>query len=282
MSQGIPKPTIKKLDKERYVVLKSGEIRYFEEHETKEKQDLRETFNDLKGILRTNFEKNKANQVWITLTYAENMQDPEQLMKDFEVFWKRVKRAFKSHKLDYVAVAEPQERGAWHLHIMIKSDQPYLWMDNRRITQYKMCLYHPRKRCKYPTGKSQLLETSLWPHGASKTERLKFDDMGNYFVTYFTSLIAEDVTIAKGLKASKKVKKGARLHLYPKNFKLYRCSRGIIRPDSKSVKYGSVKAEYPVTQNTYAVDVLENDEVINKIQHETVRKPYEKGDAPNV
>ena len=53
----------------------------------------------------------------VTLTYRENMCDRDRLMRDFDVFMKRLRRLVPD--LHYVAVAERQKRGAWHMHIAV-------------------------------------------------------------------------------------------------------------------------------------------------------------------
>jgi hypothetical protein len=58
----------------------------------------------------------------ITLTYHENMTDKARLKKDFDAFRRRLSRLQDFH---YVAVAERQKRGAWHLHIAVKGRQNY-------------------------------------------------------------------------------------------------------------------------------------------------------------
>lgn len=54
----------------------------------------------------------------LTLTYAENMADYDRAVRDLRNFFRRVARAVKG-KVHYVAVAERQERGAWHWHLVI-------------------------------------------------------------------------------------------------------------------------------------------------------------------
>lgn len=58
----------------------------------------------------------------ITLTYRENMVDKTKLKKDFDALRRRLSRVRDFH---YVAVAERQKRGAWHLHIAVKGRQNY-------------------------------------------------------------------------------------------------------------------------------------------------------------
>lgn len=57
----------------------------------------------------------------LTLTYRENVTDRERVAKDFKEFVRRVNKLKSKglRKLDYVAVLEPQERGAWHIHAAV-------------------------------------------------------------------------------------------------------------------------------------------------------------------
>jgi len=58
----------------------------------------------------------------ITCTYRENMCDKERLKRDFDGL-RRALRAIGG--FEYVAVAERQKRGAWHLHIAVRGRQNY-------------------------------------------------------------------------------------------------------------------------------------------------------------
>ncbi len=259
MAGGFHGATIKPIDKERYQVVKTGEIRFYDRgNETKIKNNLTKTFRELVGILRLNFTAGKDNQVFMTLTYARHMTDPDTLYEDFAVFWKRITRHYKDHKLEYVAIAEPQGSGSWHMHVMIKSDQPVLYIDNKLLTVYKMNPENTSERLRDENG-DYVITGGFWGWGRTSTERLKGDDVGQYYAAYFTNVIVgadgngkEHFVVQsqkgqKGLKnLSKKVIKGARIAMYPKHFKLYRCSKGIIRPKSEMAKYEDVKKEYPI------------------------------------
>lgn len=271
-----PKQTIKKLDKHHYLVLKTNEIREFEEHAQKQRNSLSRTFAELRGIIRANFDGEGDNQVFLTLTYAENMKDPERLYEDFDLFWKRLKYHLKGHKLEYVAVAEPQARGAWHMHVMIKSDQPVLYIDNKLLTTFQP---HPRikdRAYRDPKTRKPVINGGIWGHGYTTCERLKGDDRGRYYEAYFTSLEFDDQTIVQARKGTKKYKKGARLPLYPLYFKLYRCSRGIVRPHAAEADYGLVVKEYGKPYHVSSYDVLKDGEHLNFIQHESFKKKREE------
>lgn len=58
----------------------------------------------------------------LTLTYRENMEDFERASSDFHRFVLLVHK--KWPRWQYVAVAERQQRGAWHWHLAVKGLQP--------------------------------------------------------------------------------------------------------------------------------------------------------------
>lgn len=58
---------------------------------------------------------------FLTLTYAENMQDLQTFYHDWKMFVQRMKR--KGFTLQYLYVLEYQERGAIHAHVIIFNDE---------------------------------------------------------------------------------------------------------------------------------------------------------------
>ncbi|WP_431825301.1 rolling circle replication-associated protein [Burkholderia sp. F1] len=58
----------------------------------------------------------------ITLTYRENMTDKARLKRDFDKLRRRLGGLYD---FQYVAVAERQKRGAWHLHVAVRGRQNY-------------------------------------------------------------------------------------------------------------------------------------------------------------
>ncbi|MCG7315622.1 hypothetical protein MHL30_21335, partial [Priestia flexa] len=113
---------IKKLDKESYVDIRTGEIKEFQQSENRKDNfnSLRQTFKKLRYLINNNF-IGSANELHITLTYKENMMDTKQLYEDFKNFMKRLKYRYKKQTtIDYITVVEPQGRGAWHCHVLMR------------------------------------------------------------------------------------------------------------------------------------------------------------------
>lgn len=219
---------IRKIDADRYMVNETGEIKEFKKSENRadNTESLRQTMKRLRYLINNNFTGSR-NELFLTLTYRENMQDTKRLYKDADVFMKRLKRHFKDNELRYVTVAEPQERGAWHLHILIKVKglKNALYLDNNALAE-------------------------MWGHGFTSVKRLRndVDNLGAYLTTYFTDLEIENTeenekngvvkeVLENGKIVDKRVIKGARLHFYPSGFNFYRSSRNCRKPLRTKMKY---------------------------------------------
>lgn len=216
--------TVKKIDEKNYMVLSTGEVReYTDKAETRADNytSIRRTFRMIADLINANV-TTPENCKWCTLTYKENMKDPERLYHDFRKFNQRFQRRYG--KAEYIAVAEPQERGAWHLHVI------YIWQS------------------KAPFIPNEEFE-KVWSHGFTWLTKMEnVDNIGAYLSAYLGNMpkekadeegiVYEDRQITeleyKGEK--KKFIKGARLTLYPAGFRIYRHSRDIKKPE---VSYGT-------------------------------------------
>lgn len=208
-----------------YVLCATGEVFECKKGETRadNKKGLYKTFQNARGIINANV-TDVANVRWCTLTYAENMTDTERLYKDFEKFNKRFQYYCKSKgygKPEYIVMMEPQGRGAWHAHLL------YIWETKAP--------YIPNAEFR-----------ELWGHGFVKIKKLdNVDNVGAYLTAYLGDMELDEMDLSKaigkeckivevedddGKKVKKAIIKGARLNLYPANFNMLRCSRGVKRP----------------------------------------------------
>lgn len=224
-SHGPPEITIEKLNAEEYIDLTTGEIKPFRHRETRasDKFGVAKSLRNLRDIINTNLTGGET-ALWVTLTYRENMRNTQRLYSDFHAFIKRFRRYLAKHnhpKCEYIVAAEPQGRGAWHLHVLFLFPQKAPFLPNAHIA-------------------------ALWGHGFTKTKRLNgTDNPGLYLTAYlgnmeFSEAVSggalqgqlkevESVT-ESGDKIRKAIVKGARLSLYPSGFHFFRCSRGVKRP----------------------------------------------------
>ena len=262
---------IKMYDKDNYIDLKTGEFKECN-HITNRKENLnslRRTFKTMRGYINANF-FGEANELHIILTYAENMQDPKQLYTDMDKFIKKLKYHFGS-SIEYITAVEPQERGAWHCHCLVK----FKSADNIFI-------------------KNEII-SKLWGNGFTKVKSLKdVDNIGAYLSAYLTNVVEEGDETTQ----SNKIKKGQRLHYYPPKMNIFRKSKGIVKPQEFILSYdeakkiiGSAKADY----QSETVISNDNKEIVNVITHQyynikrsnnqpqniTINKKVEKGSTIN-
>ena len=202
---------IKKLNADEYVRLEDGEICEYEhaENRSESKQSLYRTFRRIRAVINTNF-TGSDSELFVTLTYAENMTDTKRLYRDFDKFWRRFK--YRWGKAEYFAVVEPQKRGAWHLHVLVKFDGKAPFVPNSELRE-------------------------CWGQGFVNVRKItNVDNVGAYLSAYLADVEVPMDTVNGVVKefpdgTKKKFVKGGRLHLYPPGMNIYRCSRGIKSPD---------------------------------------------------
>lgn len=250
--------TIKKIDKDRFLVLSTGEVKEFKinENRSQNANSLRKTFKKLRYLINNNF-VGKPNELFITLTYRENMVDTVQLYEDFKKFVLRLKYNFSDMgRIEYIDVVEPQKRGAWHHHVLIKFvDQVNVFIPNKKLSD-------------------------VWGHGFVRVNRINdIDNVGAYLTAYLSDIpldefdtnvnIVGEVVEKKIGDKTKKIVKGGRLYMYPSGTNLYRKSKGIKFPARNVMKYKDAKklvanSLKTVESNTF----LEIDDYTNHIKFE--------------
>ena len=222
---------------EQFVICATGEIKDVEHHNTRKdnKKGLYKTFANCRGVINANvIDVSKVR--WCTLTYAENMTDPKKLYEDFKLFNMRFQYYCKSKgysKPEYIVMMEPQGRGAWHAHLL------YIWED-----------------MKAPFISNQEFR-EMWSYGFVRIKKLdNVDNVGAYLTAYLGDMEIDEIGIenavgkqckvveveeADGKKVKKAIVKGARLDLYPSNFNMLRCSRGVKRPIEEMMFQGEAE-----------------------------------------
>lgn len=267
---------IKKVDKDHGVDIRTGELVEFQHNTSRagDKASVAQSLKRLRDIINANL-KNPDNALWVTLTYAENMQDEKRLYADFHAFWKRFQRQQKRKGQApalYIACAEPQGRGAWHLHIILLFPDKAPFIPNADMAQ-------------------------LWGHGFTKIKSLKtVDNPGLYLTAYLGDMelieaaqagamsakIKEvNVTGENGTQHKKAIIKGARLRFYPPGFNIFRTSRGIKRPTIHTMTEEEAQKIVGNTPLTYerTIQVVDGaGEVQNTISYRTYTKTPAESD----
>ncbi|NLK10318.1 MAG: hypothetical protein GX317_05085 [Staphylococcus equorum] len=251
---------IKKLNSDEYVSLDTGEIKKFQKTENRSQSynSLRQTFKKIRYLINNNFTGEK-NELFLTLTYAENMTDPKKLYDDVRKFIMRLKYRFKdATTIDYINVVEPQQRGAWHCHVLLRfNDLQNIFVPNQEMAD-------------------------LWGHGFVTIKSMKnIDNIGAYLSAYLSDIELTDKTLLTAVEEKrevvsktiegkeKKFIKGGRLHLYPTGMNLYRKSKGIVFPERKRMKYKNIKKIVGNAAPHYSKNIkVENVDFENNITYE--------------
>jgi hypothetical protein len=244
------KQNIKKLDKDKYVDISTGEIKEFQhiENRSQSHNSLRQTFNKIRDLINNNF-SGKANELHVTITYKENMTDTKQLYTDFDKFIKRLRYEYKKHTtIDYLTVIEPQGRGAWHGHVLLRFNKlESVFIENSELAQ-------------------------LWGLGFVTIKSLKdVDNIGAYLSAYLADVELTEDNVGQAFTTDgiaqikevegKKYIKGGRLHMYPPGMNLYRKSKGIEFPEVKEMSFEKAKKIAGAVTPTFTKSItLEDDE----------------------
>lgn len=277
-----PTMPIKKLYKDFYVELGTGEVKEFK-HTEKRTDNLTSVAQSLKH-LREYINSNVINSrkaLFITLTYAENMADGQRLYDDFRKFNMRLAYYTRTNELppyEYIVAIEPQARGSLHAHLLLIFDKKAPFIPAADLAQ-------------------------LWGKGFVKIKALKnVDNIGAYLSAYLGDMelgetLTASTTSGKGFKVvevadkdgkrqAKAIVKGARLKLYPKGFRLFRKSRGIVPPTVTDCTNAEAMQKVGNAALTYEKTIKLTDDdgktcnVINYRHYNKKRKSKQTGGVP--
>lgn len=244
-----PAIAIEKLSADLYADKRTGEVKEFHHRDSRaaDKASVSQSLRKLRDLINANLE-NPENALWVTLTYRENMTDPARLYEDYRRFWQRFKYYLDKQghpPAEYIIAAEPQGRGAWHLHCLFLFPGKAPFIPNTDMAR-------------------------IWSHGFTKTQSLeKIGNPGLYLTAYLGNMELEEsvnsgtfqaTRLAESKDKSKTVIKGARLNLYPPGFKLYRCSQGVKRPEVWQTTEQKAQAEISGMPLTYEKTISITDE----------------------
>lgn len=252
---------IRKLDKDNYIELSTGEIKSITHAETRadDKISVSQSLRKLRDLINTNI-KDTENCLWVTLTYAENMTDPVRLYNDFRKYNMRLQYYLKKKgysKCEMIVCIEPQARGSFHAHILKIFTNEYPFIPNADLAK-------------------------IWSHGYVKVKSLKnIDNVGLYLTCYLGDLeLDENVILNKhkigyikeveatdddGIKKKKAIIKGGRLKLYTVGTHIFRTTKGIIRPITEECTEAEAMQKIGTAEMTYEKTIVISDDEGNEI-----------------
>lgn len=221
---------ITKIDKDRYIDNRTGEVHEFK-HGDSRADDLQSVARSLsmgRDLINTNV-KDISCCRWCTVTYRQResadqectpVTDPKRIKIDFQHFIRRLHIIYG--QFEYITAAEPQGSGSWHYHIIFIFPSKAPYMENAVVSD-------------------------AWKQGFVTIKRLDdVDNVGAYLTAYLGDMELKEAK-DKGIDGSGRIKevdykdddgktqkkkyvKGARLHMYPSGFHIFRWSKGIEKP----------------------------------------------------
>lgn len=256
---------IRKLSSEKYLDLKTGEIKEFERTENRSQgtNSIRKTFNRLRELINTNFE-GLPNELFVTLTYRGDLQtsDPKIVYEDFKKFIMRLKYKYKGiTSIDYINVLEPHATGNFHMHVLIRFNElEKVFIPNDELRE-------------------------IWGNGFVSIQSLKnIDNIGAYVSAYLADIeVPEDTVgkleghpdlIEKDVNGSKKkFMKGARLVFYPTGVNIYRKSKGIREAEKEKMSYKTAQKKVGATNPNfkYGVELIDTE---NDFRNTIIKEQY--------
>lgn len=276
---GPPEITIQKLNADEYLDFRTGAVERFQ-HATNRAGDtasVAQSLRKLRDMINANLE-HPETALWITLTYRQNMTNSVQLYEDYRRFWQRLKYYLSRcgyPSAEYIIAAEPQGRGAWHLHCLFLFPGKAPFIPNAEVAR-------------------------LWSHGFTKTKDLQqgVDNPGLYLTAYLSDMeLTEAISAGRfkagrlgevetedegGRKQKKAIIKGARLHLYPPGFNLYRCSKGVKRPEVQKMTEGEAQKIIKGAPLTYEKTIAVTDsagQTVNVINYRQYNRARHSGEG---
>lgn len=253
------KANIKKLDNDTYLDIATGEIKEFQHSENRQQNinSLRQTFKKLRYLINNNF-TGKGNELHIILTYKANMTDTKQLYEDFDKFMKRLRYQYKKQTtVDYLTVVEPQGRGAWHCHVLMRFNElDKVFIKNKDLR-------------------------ALWGLGFVTVKSLnEVDNIGAYLSAYLADIELTEETVGAVIQQGgeveikvvegqeKKFLKGGRLYMYPPGMNLYRKSKGILEPERVEMRFKEIKKVVGAATPNYQKSItIQDGDFENTIQY---------------
>lgn len=225
-----PTDKVKRIDKNTYLDPRTNQERKYK-HNTERTQNestFYRTRRELNWLILNNFSGGNQ-ELFMTLTYAKSVLNPDGLSADFRNYMKRISNQLKGKcSLDYIVVREPHLSGSWHMHVLLRC--------NKEITT---------------EIESVLIKN--WKSGAVHIQTIvQVNKLAAYLTSHLTHLIIDEdgedsIMIDYSTMTTKNIMKNARLGLYPMQFRIYSSSKNIKKPLKRYMTLSECKSLYQIS-----------------------------------
>lgn len=237
------KPTIKRLDKNTYVNIDTGEVKEYdgyirteEKSRSNNKTSLSRTKLNNKALIIANYESADRTQI-LTLTYDNIVTDIQQFDKDFESFIKAIRRKYckgRINSVKYINAIEFDRFDSIHVHVFLYWNKPFV-ID------------------------SDIFYNKSWKKGSVYTQTVNdINDIMReavYVTSYLGSSVKESIADINHLVASdydEKVEiKRARVSNFKAYARIFRHSENIIKPSKVYTNYNKAITDIGEKQLIY-------------------------------
>lgn len=207
----------KRLNKDEYYDKAEKKVKEYKKSDVRSISGISQSMKKVGDYVMNNFNGGN-NEKFVTFTYENPMNDMEQLKKDYDYFWKRLKMQMQD--LEYLYVVEMQEeRKSLHIHALIKD------------TKHSE-LHIPFQEL-----------TRLWNKGYVWISRINIRDTKTLVIPENKD---ERTAIGRVRKYMTKIRTKENL---PRNKNIYSKSDGIIAPKTTAIP--NIKAEQFANENEY-------------------------------
>lgn len=226
----------RKIDKDTYFNPGTKETRKYKHKENRTECDTTffRTKRELNWLILNNFRASN-NELFLTFTYKDKMEDPSRLSLDFRNFFKKLIRRFKNnYQFEYILIREPHLDGSWHMHILLKYDviNEHLIININNLEQ---------------------IIKDCWNKGRAHVESItNANKLSSYLSTHLTNFVIDENgqdthIIDESHMTTKNSIKNSRLILYPLNLKIYSSSSNIKKPIPRHMSFANCKEKYQIS-----------------------------------
>lgn len=237
-----------KIDQNTYLDTTTGEIKEYKKNTIKNEKSIKRSMREARKLAENNF-VGDDDEYFITLTTREIVEDIEQIKKYLKNFIKKLKRS-SSADIKYMCFFETQERGSWHVHMLLKGIGH---LSNINVEK------------KWNYGHTKTMKMSNKKTDVEINEKKALKDKNSFLACQSSNNVKKAIIY---------ITKSDTKQSLPSNTRAYIASRNLDKPKKQKMSYGEFKKQCKETglskKESYTTSIINasNDKIINRIKSE--------------